>query len=159
MLLVYPLLRTLQVNFKQKFVLFCLFSLGVFSIMCNVGKSIAFLDEPYVNAYIWSTTEITVAIICASIPSLRPLFFKTAWRRRTGHVARRDLEQPEEPLTPNAESMGFTNTIETIPSSPNSRSVPSIRLHSPPPAKLGASRNLDAPWSRKDGSMNSRAGL
>lgn len=77
--LIYPVLRGLKVDFKQKLVLFILFSLGTISILCNVIKSVVFLENPFVHGFIWATTEITVAIICASIPTLRPLFFKKAW--------------------------------------------------------------------------------
>ena len=85
MLLVYPIVKKLKIDRKQKVILFVLFSLGSFTIMCNVAKSIAFLREPYVDAYIWSGTEITVAIICASIPSLRSLFYKRAWSHHSSH--------------------------------------------------------------------------
>lgn len=85
MLLVYPLVKKLKVDRKQKVILFVLFSLGFLTIMCNVAKSIAFLREPFVDAYIWSGTEITVAIICASIPSLRSLFYKRAWSHHSSH--------------------------------------------------------------------------
>lgn len=51
--------------------------------MCNVGKTIAILTPPFVYGYIWVTAEITVAIICASIPAMRPLFDKKAWIRQS----------------------------------------------------------------------------
>ena len=77
--LIYPVLKSLKIDLKQKVVLFLLFSLGTISIVCNVVKSAVFLQVPFVHGFIWASTEITVAIICASIPTLRPLFFKKAW--------------------------------------------------------------------------------
>lgn len=79
--LIYPILRNLKIDLKRKIGLFGLFSLGVFSLFCNVGKSVALLQPPFVYGYIWATTEISVAVICASIPAMRPLFDKKSWVR------------------------------------------------------------------------------
>ena len=79
--MIYPILRNLKIDLKRKIGLFGLFSLGLFSLLCNVGKAIALLEPPFVHGYIWATTEISVAIICASIPALRPLFDKNSWMK------------------------------------------------------------------------------
>jgi hypothetical protein len=44
---------------------------------------VALLQPPFVYGYIWATTEISVAVICASIPAMRPLFDKKSWVRST----------------------------------------------------------------------------
>jgi Fungal rhodopsin domain len=77
--LIYPILRPLKIDLKKKLILFGLFSLGMFSVMCNVAKGIVFLQQPFVHGYIWAITEITVAIIVSCIPMLRPLFYRSAW--------------------------------------------------------------------------------
>jgi hypothetical protein len=77
--LIYPILRNLKIDLKRKMILFGLFSLAIFSIMCNLARSIALLQPPFIYGYFWATTETTVAIICASIPAIRPLFDKKAW--------------------------------------------------------------------------------
>jgi Fungal rhodopsin domain len=82
--LIYPILRRLKIDLKRKMVLFGLFSLGIFSLMCNIGRSIALLRPPFIPGYFWATAETTVAIVCASIPAIRPLFDKKAWVRQTG---------------------------------------------------------------------------
>ena len=81
--LIYPILRNLKIDMKRKIGLFGLFSLGIFSLFCNVGKAVALLQPPFVYGYIWATTEISVAIICASIPAMRPLFDKKSWVKST----------------------------------------------------------------------------
>ena len=81
---IYPILQPLKVDIKKKIILFGLFSLGLFSFMCNVAKAVVFLDKPFTRGYIWATTEISVAIICASIPMLRPLFYRKAWIKGNG---------------------------------------------------------------------------
>jgi len=88
MALIYPILRPLKIDFKKKAILFSLFSLGLLSIMCNVAKAVVFLEKPFTRGYIWAITEITVAIICASIPMLRPLFYKSAWVKGSGSAQR-----------------------------------------------------------------------
>lgn len=86
--LIYPILRRLKIDLKRKLVLFGLFSLGIFSLLCNVGRSIALLQPPYVHGYFWATAETTAAIVCASIPAIRPLFDKKRWvGRSTGEIS------------------------------------------------------------------------
>jgi len=102
MALIYPILRPLKIDLKQKLILFGLFSLGLLSIMCNVGKAVVFLEQPFVHGYIWASTEITVAIICASIPMLRPLFYKSAWMKATDSAKlNSNPRRDSRPWTPN----------------------------------------------------------
>jgi hypothetical protein len=77
--MIYPILRKLQIDLKRKLVLFGLFSLGILSLMRNVARSVAGLQPPHVYGYFWATTETSVAIICASVPAIRPLFDKKQW--------------------------------------------------------------------------------
>src|SRR5579859_3752 len=81
--LIYPVLRKLKIDLKRKLTLFGLFSLGLFSLLCNVARTVMMLEPPFTGNYFWATAEITVAIICASIPTIRPLFDKKAWINRS----------------------------------------------------------------------------
>ena len=81
--LIYPVLRKLKIDLKRKVTLFGLFSLGSFSLLCNVVRTVKMLESPFTGSYFWATAEITVAIICASIPTIRPLFDKKVWINRS----------------------------------------------------------------------------
>ena len=81
--LIYPILRKLKIDLKRKLTLFGLLSLGMFSLLCNVARTVVMLEPPFTGTYYWATAEITVAIICASIPTIRPLFDKKVWMGRS----------------------------------------------------------------------------
>src|SRR5579871_5168150 len=84
MAFIYTILQPLKVDLGKKILVFALFSLGLFSLMCNMAKAVVFWEKPFTPGYIWATTEISVAIICASIPMLRPLFTRQAWIKGSG---------------------------------------------------------------------------
>ncbi|KAK3686129.1 hypothetical protein B0T22DRAFT_538324 [Podospora appendiculata] len=81
-----PLLWRLQIPRRQKIVLMCLFGVGTFTCIISVVRlqalyqiSIAPPAEQSiqgVNIAIWSGLEINVAIMCASVPALKPLVVK-----------------------------------------------------------------------------------
>ncbi|KAL9599289.1 MAG: hypothetical protein Q9219_003916 [cf. Caloplaca sp. 3 TL-2023] len=75
-----PLLWRLRTSFSQKVVLTAIFTLAGFvvvvsiirvAVLSRIGKRD--LTWNYVNAGIWAETEPAVAVICACLPSLRPL--------------------------------------------------------------------------------------
>ena len=118
--LIYPILKKLKIDFKRKLILFGLFSLGIFSLICNVVRTVLMLEPPFTSAYAWATAEITVAIICASIPTIRPLFDKKSWIKSSG-------ERTLTRLTWENDSGWFKTihsdrtTVRSIPSTVNTR--------------------------------------
>ena len=78
-------LLSLQLPGREKGVLLGVFGLGVFSLVASIVRlySISlftlskdpFFDAVPINQ--WSIVEVNVAIICASIPTLKPLLSKT----------------------------------------------------------------------------------
>ncbi|ORY05182.1 hypothetical protein BCR34DRAFT_491046 [Clohesyomyces aquaticus] len=75
---------------REKAALVAVFGLGIFSCICSIVRLYSiriyteskdpFYDSVPIN--LWSMVEVNVGIWCASIPSLKPLFFK-AQRERT----------------------------------------------------------------------------
>jgi len=86
-LVLFPLalLRTLNIPKEQKTILLALFGVGIFGCVASIIRLYAIYENsdmqatPLERAYhgtsiaIWSGIEINIAIICASIPSLRRL--------------------------------------------------------------------------------------
>ncbi|KAF6815024.1 pth11-like integral membrane protein [Colletotrichum plurivorum] len=76
-----PLLRTVRLPIRQKIVLMSTFGLGLFTCAISVvrlttlKKSSTSTDPTYetVVAGIWSITEVSCAIVCVCVPTLRPL--------------------------------------------------------------------------------------
>ncbi|KAM0798428.1 hypothetical protein BDR22DRAFT_385263 [Usnea florida] len=75
-----PLLRRLQTTVRQQVVLTVLFTLAGFvvivSIIWVVVLSRVNMDDitwSYVDSGVWSILEPSIAVICACIPSVRPL--------------------------------------------------------------------------------------
>ncbi|KAI4169093.1 MAG: hypothetical protein LQ343_005956 [Gyalolechia ehrenbergii] len=73
-----PLLWRLGTSFNQKLILTAIFTVAGFLITGN-----------YINGGIWAETEPSVAVICACLPSLRPLFAITS--RSLAHLFPRQL--------------------------------------------------------------------
>ncbi|KAL8904400.1 MAG: hypothetical protein Q9207_003296 [Kuettlingeria erythrocarpa] len=76
-----PLLWRLRTSFNQKLVLTAIFTVAGFVVIVSIIRLIVLsrisetdLTWNYINGGIWSATEPSVAVICACLPSLRPLF-------------------------------------------------------------------------------------
>ncbi|TLD19747.1 hypothetical protein PspLS_09334 [Pyricularia sp. CBS 133598] len=73
-----PALLKLRINGPQKLVLLGIFSLGFFATIISILR-LTFLDDSpdvtWSNAISssWSTAELSIGLMCASLPSLRPL--------------------------------------------------------------------------------------
>lgn len=82
LLLPMPLIRSLlKIPTRQKISLMAVFALGIFVVACTVVRMTTFetgtgLDTTYDGGItlLWSIIETNVAIICACLPLLRPLF-------------------------------------------------------------------------------------
>ncbi|TGZ77048.1 hypothetical protein EX30DRAFT_212041 [Ascodesmis nigricans] len=75
----------LHLPLKKRLILMTLFSVGILLIIISITRLILIrniawhtptISPTYSTAIIWSPIEVSIALICASIPSLRPLFTK-----------------------------------------------------------------------------------
>ncbi|ORY16225.1 hypothetical protein BCR34DRAFT_476626 [Clohesyomyces aquaticus] len=92
-LLPLPMVRGLRVGRREKGVLIGVFSLGFFSCAISIIRlttlraSTLGPDPTYTmpNTVIWSVAEVTCAIICACIPTLRPLLPRwcSGWQKHS----------------------------------------------------------------------------
>ncbi|KAK3336290.1 putative integral membrane protein [Cercophora scortea] len=81
-----PFLKKLQVNSRVRAVLIAVFACGAFACIVSiirlrslyVNNSAPVLEQPVygVDIALWSCLEINIAIVCASVPSLKALFVK-----------------------------------------------------------------------------------
>ncbi|KAK0374674.1 integral membrane protein [Colletotrichum limetticola] len=96
-----PLLRTIRLQMRQKIVLMATFGLGFFTCAISVIRlttlksSSTSTDATYntVIAGIWSITELSCAIICVCVPTLRPLLGGKSSRARPPSYLRPNIEE------------------------------------------------------------------
>ncbi|KAL8994842.1 MAG: hypothetical protein Q9188_006953 [Gyalolechia gomerana] len=91
-----PLLWRLGTSFNQKLVLTAIFTVAGFVVIVSIVRVVVLsriegkdLTWNYINGGIWAETEPSVAVICACLPSLRPLFAITS--RSLAHRSPRKL--------------------------------------------------------------------
>ncbi|KAL0935562.1 pth11-like integral membrane protein [Colletotrichum truncatum] len=95
-----PLLQTLPLVMKQKVVLTAIFGLGFFTCAISVIRittlktSAASPDPTYnsVVAGVWSITELSCAIICVCVPTLRPLLGAQSPSSKTRNYPQRNID-------------------------------------------------------------------
>jgi hypothetical protein len=83
-LLPWPVVLRLNMKPKEKSVVLCGLSLGIFAGICSIIRTYELQTLSSKAEYVydtapmllWSTTEILVTIICACVPVLRPLYVK-----------------------------------------------------------------------------------
>ncbi|KAL7275791.1 hypothetical protein RUND412_001244 [Rhizina undulata] len=79
-----PMLWGVQIHVKQKIALMGLFSLGTFVCVISIIRLQSIIttfvftnpDPTYGIGFIWSLIEGALAIICASVPALKPFFMR-----------------------------------------------------------------------------------
>ncbi|KAL8812469.1 MAG: hypothetical protein Q9200_000998 [Gallowayella weberi] len=76
-----PLLWRLRTSFNQKLILRAIFTVAGFVVVVSIVRVVVLsrigktdITWNFVNGGIWAETEPSVAVICACLPSLRPLF-------------------------------------------------------------------------------------
>lgn len=86
-----PLLWRLRTSFNQRIVLTAIFTVAGFVVIVSIVRVVVLsriskkdLTWNYINGGIWAETEPSVAVICACLPSLRPLFAISS--RSLGHL-------------------------------------------------------------------------
>ncbi|KAL8644847.1 MAG: hypothetical protein Q9210_007041 [Variospora velana] len=79
-----PLLWRLRTSFNQKLVLTAIFTVAGFVVIVSIVRIIVLsrigkkdITWNYINGALWAVAEPSVAVICACLPSLRPLFATT----------------------------------------------------------------------------------
>ena len=109
LLLPYRLIFSIPRPTREKLAVYAVFGLGAFSTLCAVIR-FHFLvvalnsKDPYYDSLgvnVWSVIEVNVGIICASMPTLRPLLSR-AQRTRTRKALK--LPEPSEDNTSPRES-------------------------------------------------------
>lgn len=86
-ILPWPVVMGLNMKRKEKITIACGLSLGVFAGICSVIRTVELRTLASKANYvydtapmlIWSSSEICLTIICASIPVLRPLYVRIAY--------------------------------------------------------------------------------
>ncbi|KAM0799244.1 hypothetical protein BDR22DRAFT_324926 [Usnea florida] len=68
-----PLLWKLQMRRKQKAILTAIFACGGLVTIISIVRLVNVLGRTSGNAIVWSTVEVNSSIICACLPSLRPI--------------------------------------------------------------------------------------
>jgi hypothetical protein len=99
LLLPYKLIFSIPRPTREKVAVYSVFGLGAFSTICSVVRFYFLVialnsKDPYYDSLgvnVWSVIEVNVGIICASMPTLRPLLSR-AQRVRTRHA----LKMPEK---------------------------------------------------------------
>ncbi|KAI4188042.1 MAG: hypothetical protein L6R41_002419 [Letrouitia leprolyta] len=91
-----PLLWRLRTSFNQRLVLTATFTVAGFVVIVSIVRVVVLsriskkdLTWNYINGGIWAETEPSVAIICACLPSLRPLVAITS--RSLAHLIPKNL--------------------------------------------------------------------
>ena len=132
LLLPMPILTGLRLPKKQKIILVCTFSAGIFVAVVDIVR-IAYLQNASADglkvkqtgqsggrildtsdfswdaslSFMWSAIEVNLGIICACVPSLKPLFLKFAPNliKDSGDISQtdsldvKDYQQQQEPIS------------------------------------------------------------
>ena len=86
-----PYIYRLQVNLKQKLLLAGIFLLGGFVCIVSVVRLVAILQTNYsspdvswnmTESVMWPYVELNVAVVCACLPSYKPLYYFMAGKPR-----------------------------------------------------------------------------
>lgn len=145
---------------REKLALCFVFSLGIFTTICSIVRyqylrlftvsKDPFFDTLPINT--WSMVEVSVAILCASLPTLRPLFSK-AQRSRTMEALQK--RPPAIPHVGRVISISFSS----IKSSRDSTSTISIgkeiemgtfQMDAPPPVPPKDAKLSDTASERRN---------
>ncbi|KAL2045315.1 hypothetical protein N7G274_002398 [Stereocaulon virgatum] len=118
-------LWNVQIAFRIKFGICCLMSLGVFTGICAIPRTIltpqlvaSDITWNIVDESIWATLEAHVGIIAACIPTLKPLSkvfsstlvtIRQRYSRRSGYISQTENDQPLENIR-NSRPFRFSRT-------------------------------------------------
>ena len=117
LVLPYKLVLTIQRPMREKIGLVFVFGLGIFSTACSVAR-LQYLriytnsHDPFYDSLpisVWSVVEINIAILCASLATLKPLVSKSQ-RART-RSARRPKGYVKDSSGNSKEKQGFGKGI------------------------------------------------
>lgn len=148
-ILVLPLKIIIQIPRppREKIALFIIFGLGIISTLAAIIRlqslriftlsNDPFYDSLPINT--WSMVEVNIGILCASIPTLKPLFSK-AQRRRTRHaLLRYGKKNSNEGEWPGESKVAILKTGKDM----------LISLH-PSTFKGGDTKTFDEEWELDD---------
>ncbi|KAK5119388.1 hypothetical protein LTR85_007744 [Meristemomyces frigidus] len=95
-----PMFLRMQLPWKKKFPLICIFSLGIFVILAAILNKVYSFSEPFGSLWTyWYVRESSTALLVANLP-----FVWTFWRRVSGSatvngVSRQNSASPEEVMS------------------------------------------------------------
>ncbi|KAH0439724.1 hypothetical protein CcaCcLH18_02834 [Colletotrichum camelliae] len=120
-----PFLGRLQMTRTQKLALIASFALGLLTCaisiirIATIPKSYLSPDQTYNQAptIIWSITELSVAIICCCIPTLRPLSHPSHYSANNTGPRESFMTPFPPPAGRGAPRIGTTNTADRVSSS------------------------------------------
>ncbi|KAJ4246868.1 hypothetical protein NW762_013420 [Fusarium torreyae] len=133
-----PSVLKLQLPIKQKIMVILIFCLGFFVCiisvyrMCTLREAVYSDDPPWngAGAAIWSVIELNCAIICASLPTLRPLIAKVVPGMSSNHSNYVSYERYGSQYAPGSNSrMGAHISVKASRSSPRSISTEELALN------------------------------
>ncbi|KAL2041467.1 hypothetical protein N7G274_005849 [Stereocaulon virgatum] len=90
---------SLQMSYGRKWAVSAMFSLGLIGVIISIARAVrTFYMSRFDSAFIiWSTAEAAIALICACLPSLRPLFAR-CYARIASSIPRKSAPT-ERPLS------------------------------------------------------------
>ncbi|KAH7114831.1 hypothetical protein EDB81DRAFT_669434 [Dactylonectria macrodidyma] len=133
-----PSVLKLQLPIKQKIMVALIFCLGFFVCIISVYRmttlreAVSSDDPPWdnVGAAIWSVIELNCAIICASLPTLRPLVAKVVPGMSSNHSNYASYERyGSQYATGSSSQIRARPTVKGSKSSPRSISTEELALN------------------------------
>ncbi|KAJ8130812.1 hypothetical protein O1611_g2818 [Lasiodiplodia mahajangana] len=119
LLLPIPTLRSLKISQHSRYVLYGLFGVGGFATAMSCVRLYSIhiytlAEDPFkdgVLVNLWSMVEVNIAIVCASIPALKPLVapkkLLSQWRQRRGYSSH--ITEPLSHRPSKASGISFTS--------------------------------------------------
>ncbi|KAF4969553.1 hypothetical protein FSARC_3236 [Fusarium sarcochroum] len=133
-----PSVWKLQLPMKQKIMVILIFCLGFFVCiisvyrMCTLREAVYSDDPPWngAGAAMWSVIELNCAIICASLPTLRPVIAKVVPGMSTNRSNYASYERYGSQYAPGSNSrMGAHVSVKASRRSPRSISTEELALN------------------------------
>jgi len=117
-----PAIKSLKLPMRQKIMLFCIFSLGFLTCVISIVRlstleAAATTTDPTwdnTEAALWSYLELTIAILAASLPTLRPLLLKFVPKFMGGSAAS-EVSRDTHSTSKHGRKAGSSVASEDIP--------------------------------------------
>ncbi|KAI9751734.1 MAG: hypothetical protein M4579_005925 [Chaenotheca gracillima] len=127
-----PMVWNLQISVKQKLVLCGIFLLGAVVCVATTFRIVAYLkidyEDPtwsFVESAYWTNAEVTLSIVCACLPTMRPLVRRvtTGNFRAPGSGSSRGYTPYSDPYASNSKNSKRSNTLGMSSSDESTRNL------------------------------------